>query len=419
MLIAVAAIAGLVFTGTSTFDFAQYLDRQVHGLHCSFLPGLGSVDLTGASGCHVTLMSPYSSIFRKALWGGIPISLAGMGTFALVLYRALDLVIRRRGRDRAALISLFLLTLVPLGTSVVMGTIALRVLDAVCKLCIGTYIASGVVSLGALFALLSTGRRRNPYADIDDDDEVDDEDAADAPLPAAGRMGPALAVLVAQLGVFTLLPMGAWAAMVPDHARYIGTCGELTHARDSHGVFLPMGGSGTPAIEVMDPLCPSCKAFEERLSTSGQGALLDRQLVLFPLDSTCNWMVTTSLHPGACTVSEAMLCAGEDAPQVLAWAFDHQEQIRTETAADPKAAARLVSAAFPQVKRCIGKPAVRTKLNHALRWAVKNRLPVLTPQLFVDGQRVCDADTDLGLDYTLAKMLNPSDTAPDAQGGAR
>ena len=39
-----------------------------------------------------------------------------------------------------------------------------------------------------------------------------------------------------------------------------------------------------------------------------------------------------------------------------------------------------------------------------------------TPQLFVDGRKVCNEDTDLGLEYTLTRML----AAPAAaQGGAQ
>ncbi|MCK6503813.1 hypothetical protein L6R53_10505 [Myxococcota bacterium] len=399
-LLALAAVAGLVFTGTSTYDFAQYLDRQVHGLHCSFLPGLGSVDVTGASGCHVTLMSPYSSVLRQALWGGIPMSLLGMGTFALLLYRALLVLLHRGGAERPALQATFALSLVPVATSIVMGVIALQVLDAACKLCIGTYGASALAFVGALGAMLSAGR---PQAALDDDD------ADPTPAPT-GALAPRLGMATVQLGIFNLLPVAAWAAMSPAHERYIGTCGELTDPADKHGVLIDLGGQGTPAVEVLDPLCPSCKGFEQRLDASGQGALLDRQLLLFPLDATCNWMVSSSLHPGACTVSEAMLCAGGDARAVLDWAFERQEEIRTATAEDPEAAARMVLAAFPQVEGCLGKPAVRSKLNQSLRWAVKNQLPVLTPQLFVDGRRVCDADTDLGLDYTLARMLAPAAT---------
>ena len=60
----VAALAGLVFASVATHDFENHLDRQVHGIHCSFLPGLGAAE-SGNTGCHTTLMSPYSSVLRS------------------------------------------------------------------------------------------------------------------------------------------------------------------------------------------------------------------------------------------------------------------------------------------------------------------------------------------------------------------
>jgi hypothetical protein len=51
---------------------------------------------------------------------------------------------------------------------------------------------------------------------------------------------------------------------------------------------------------------------------------------------------------------------------------------------------------------------VRSKLTKGLRWAVANAIPVLTPQLFVAETRMCDEDTDLGLEYTLSRMLSPA-----------
>ncbi|MFO0002032.1 MAG: hypothetical protein ACK559_12955, partial [bacterium] len=50
VVLLVGAAAGLLFSAVSTYDFAQHLDRQVHGLHCSFVPGLGTPDATGTSG---------------------------------------------------------------------------------------------------------------------------------------------------------------------------------------------------------------------------------------------------------------------------------------------------------------------------------------------------------------------------------
>ena len=73
IVVVIAAVAGLFFAGFSTFEFAQHLDRQVHGLHCSFIPGLAGTEAAG-SGCHITMMSPYSSVLRSSLWGGIPIA---------------------------------------------------------------------------------------------------------------------------------------------------------------------------------------------------------------------------------------------------------------------------------------------------------------------------------------------------------
>ena len=53
----------------------------------------------------------------------------------------------------------------------------------------------------------------------------------------------------------------------------------------------------------------------------------------------------------------------------------------------------------------MGSPKVRARLNKSLRWAVSNRLQVMTPQLFVEGMKLCDEDLDLGLDWSLGRLL--------------
>jgi hypothetical protein len=175
------------------------------------------------------------------------------------------------------------------------------------------------------------------------------------------------------------------------------------------------GSSGEPAIEVLDPLCPSCKAFDIRLTASPLRHRLALKGVLFPLDNSCNWMVTEALHPGACAVSEALLCAAgmngpkndEAAHEVLRWAFAHQEELREQAAHDEAGLRSKIEAKFPNVKGCLGSPLVKNKLTKSLRWAVANAIPVLTPQLFIGNSRMCDEDTDLGLEYTLSNMLSP------------
>ncbi len=382
VVLALAAIVGLASSSVSTLDFVQHLDRQVHGLHCSFLPGLDEARLGEASGCQVALMSPYSSVLRESVWGGIPVSLPAMGTFAFLLWAIAHAWIAGLAERRRAWLLLTLAWSIPFVTSIVMGTLALTQLDAFCKLCVLVY---GASTIGFVTSLVVFIRLREPTGVL---------------LPRR----PIAVAVVAGLA-FVLVPTVGYALAAPSFERYVGACGELLDASDRQHVLIDLGGQGPDVIEILDPLCPSCRAFEKRFAALGGESRAKRRVLLFPLDDACNWMVSDALHPGACAVSEAVLCAEERADEVLAWAFEQQEAITEASASDPGAAARLAGARFPELASCIGSPAVRNRLNHSLRWAVKNQLPVMTPQAYVDGTRVCDADTDLGLDYVLARLL--------------
>jgi hypothetical protein len=385
-----AMLAGLVFASFSTYDFVQHLDRQVHDLHCSFVPGLAETARDEQSACQVTLMSPYSSVLRAQLWGGLPISLPAMGVFAFLLLRGVDVLSRPIEERRMATGVLFAMSTVPLGASLVMGTIAFVELGAACKLCIGIYGASMVGFLAAGLAYASARRGMQ--------------------IPGSGA-GRSLGVAVLQLGVFVTVPAALYVLLMPDYSRYVGTCGRLADTVDPYDVMVPMDdhGGGVELLEVLDPLCPTCRGFEHRLRASGLEDKLHRKVLLFPLDQECNWNVTTSLHPGACEISEAVLCAaqggGPSAREVLDWAFDHQEELLAAAKNDATAPGKHVRAQFPALAACIGSPEVRSKLNKSLRWAVGHSLPVLTPQAYVDGVKLCGEDTDLGLEYTLHRLL--------------
>ena len=56
----------------------------------------------------------------------------------------------------------------------------------------------------------------------------------------------------------------------------------------------------------------------------------------------------------------------------------------------------------------------------SLRWAVANQLQVLTPQLYVRGTKLCDEDTDIGLDYSLRRLINqqPGSKKPGSENAA-
>ena len=380
--LAVFALLGVVFAAVSTADFVAFLDRQVHAVTCSFVPGLGAADTAGVSGCHAVLMSPYSAVLRTWTWGGIPISLAALAVFAFLLFRAADLLATGRTGNRDETAFLVAATFLPVAVSIAYFLIAVLKVGAVCKLCIGIYVAS----LGAFASAVVAHRR-----------------AASSPGPVPwGRH----AVAVLEGVVFVAVPVLLYLGLKPAYADSFGRCGDLPRPEDRYGVRIRLAAapSGVPAVEVLDPLCPACKAFSQRLEASGFSDRLQRELVLFPLDKECNWMVSESLHPGACAVSEAVLCGGVRARAVLEWAFANQQELR-DLGKDTAAVYARIRGQFPELADCLGKPAVRARLNRSLRWAVANALPVQTPQLFVRGQKVCEEDTDLGLEFVLARAL--------------
>lgn len=401
ILFILAAVAGAYFTGFATYDFAGHLDRQVHDIHCAFAPGLVASDPSANNGCQVTMMSPYSSVLRTLVWGGIPIALPGLATFAFLVFRGLDLVFNGRQDDRDATRFLFIASLVPVLTSMVMGYISVVELGTTCKLCVGTYASSAAVFLFALGAWWSS-MAPAMGEDIGIASEIPDGSGSST----TGFAG--LMVGFGTLAGFVAVPCLLYLILAPDFTKYIGSCGTLIAAEDPEAIMVPLDNNtgATPAIEIFDPLCPACKGFEERLEASGLQAQIHRKAVLFPLDKTCNWNVGTTLHAGACVVSEAILCAGTASDAVIDWAFANQEAIRTATEADPEAAAKMVIAQFPQLATCVGTSSARNRLKNSLRWAVANRLPVLTPQLYVDGTKLCDEDTDLGMDWALSRLLS-------------
>ena len=406
----VFSLAGFGFASFSTLDFANHLDRQVHGIHCSFIPGVSDAE-TASSGCQVTMMSRYSSVLRTSVWGGIPISLGGMAVFGFLGFFGAYLLASGAHAEKKATAFYAIAWAIPVLTSAVMGYLAIVELGAACKLCIGIYTSSALGAVSAILLYLASGKTV----------ALGDADATlvSPPTFAPGATVPTYAAnptissgrsvlwAIPLAGVFLVVPIGAYVAAMPSYSAYEQGCGALAHPEDTYDVLIPLGGSvsGRSAIEVLDPLCPSCKALEGRLEASGLDDRLHRKALLFPLDDECNWMLTTAIHPGACAVSEALLCQPAQANAILDWSFSNQEAIMAAERANDGGAARMVTSQFPTTRGCVGSTRIRSQLHRGLRWAVSNQLPVLTPQLFVDGNKLCNEDTDLGLEYTLSRML--------------
>lgn len=383
----VASLLGLLFASNSTSDYASHLDRRLHDVHCSFIPGAPVT--SEAEACRAAMYSPYSALFRESFWGGVPISLFAVGAFTFYLGFSLYLLLLGRRAPKGAIAFFASVSLAPALVSLLMLAISLTRLGQLCQTCVGIYLASGLLLVSGIWSLVGLKR-----------DEFDEE-----PRATSGVVMP-LAWLFA-LGLTTLVPALVYAASVPDHRKYLAQCGELKLTEPKAGELISMRGASAiqPALMFEDPLCPTCRAFHERLTGENVIERLDTKLALFPLDSACNWMLTEPLHPGACLVSKAVICGGEQARQVLEWAYEKQPELSKAGKASPTALKSLIRARWGEsLVRCMDDRKTEVALNNHLHFASDNSVPVSTPQVYLGKKRICDEDTDIGLRYTLRQL---------------
>jgi uncharacterized membrane protein len=398
VLVLVGAVLGLLFAGISTHDYMVHLDRQLHDVHCSIIPGLGATG-ADASGCRVAMNSAYSALLRGAFWGGIPIALCALGVYVFFTAFAVGLLAcREESPPRRTTDLLAFLSLGPLVATIVMFTISAAKLGTFCKTCIGLYVASIVLGAGAIWA----ARRVRRAAAL-----APPRLSPGAPAGAAAGVRPVLGWL--GLGALCLVvPVVLYVASLPDYRPKLTSCGNLPAPKDATSRSLVKLATLRPvqsATLFVDPLCPTCKALHQRLEDEGVIENLEVSVSLFPLDSSCNWMVDRSLHPGACLLSRAVLCADSRARDALEWVYRNQEELTRLGKADEKQLRARVRQRFGgEIDACIDAKRTKVRLNNLLQYAVANRVPVSTPQIYLGERRVCDEDTDLGLRYTLTQL---------------
>jgi hypothetical protein len=386
VLALIAALLGLLFASNSTLDYAKHLDRRLHDVHCSFIPGAPAT--SEAEACRVAMYSPYSALLKEHYWGGIPISLFALGAFAFFCAFSIYLLVYGARAPRRALLFFGGVSLVPLVVSLIMFTISVTKLGTVCKTCAGIYISSALLAVAGVLGMLASN--------------------TEAPSEPRATVSPFLPIIwLISLGTISLVPALVYAASAPDERPYISKCGDLKQPKMKNDEFVKIATTHPiqPTLLFEDPLCPTCKAFHERLVGENIIEKLDVSLVLFPLDSDCNWMLDTALHPGACIVSKAVLCGGDNARAVLEWAFEEQEYLTRAGKNGPD----VLRAAIKQkwgdaMLKCVDDRKTDVRLNNHLHFASDNNIPVSTPQMYLGSRRVCDEDTDLGLRFTLGQL---------------
>jgi hypothetical protein len=362
-----------------------------------------------------------------------------VGAFAFFAAFSIYVLLAKETAPRRAFQFLFLAGVTPLLVSIGMFAISVFRLGTFCKTCIGLYVASALLAVAGAAAFLQERRAENELARAPRPPEPPRPAPGEAPpagsegvpgtlpdpavhagvpttvlderkVPGPRRLGGFLLIptWLAVLGLFSIAPALIYVGALPSYAGYVSGCGKLEKPTEPNNALLRVTppGATQPATLFVDPLCPTCKALHQRLEAEQVMNKLDVTLVLFPLDSDCNWMLDRPLHPGACLVSKAILCSEHRAMQVLEWAYDNQEDLL----AAAKAGAGLVNVRamirerWPGLEACIESKETNLRLNRTLRFIVNNHLPVSTPQMYLGDTRVCDEDTDMGLAYAMRKL---------------
>ena len=292
LVIAAPAIAtvlfviGMVISGLSTSDHIRF--RATGGI------GAGACAALVDTGCKAAHASAAAELL------GVPISHYGTAFYLAGAGLALMALVRRR-RPAAAqygpAIGL-LVTLMGLGAvgySVFLATLLIRA-DEACPLCIALYaVNAGLLTTGLLWWLRGT---RRPLT---------------RPLLMSGVVG-------------AVLGGGFFAVSTPFLLRALATLPSWNAAR----VENPAGTSlqpfrlpdripskGGPSasdelIEFSDLECPHCavlhRTVRSLLEERGPAGLRVR-FVNFPLDSSCNPHMRRALHPTACLMARAGICA--------------------------------------------------------------------------------------------------------------
>src|SRR5262245_11146398 len=138
----VASLLGFAFAATSTLDYTKHLDRQIHDISCSYIPGLGAGSEGADNACRAAMYSTYSALMRDHYLGAIPVSLFAVGSFAFFTAFSVYLLLAWDTAPRRARQFMGLAALTPLLVSAMMFFISLPRSGQCCKTCVGIYVAS-------------------------------------------------------------------------------------------------------------------------------------------------------------------------------------------------------------------------------------------------------------------------------------
>jgi protein-disulfide isomerase len=282
----VAAPRGALWIALGLSLVGAVLSILLVRIHAQAHAGIASFcSISDVVNCDRVATSPYAVVL------GLPV--AAWGLLGYGLMAALSGAALWRGGASSVWMAGLLVVLgsFAVAVSVVLAVVSEAAIGALCLLCAGSWLVSVALLLAARWACRETGVGASV------------RQAAAALRASPGRTGAAVALGALVVAGAAMAYPRYWERARPA-VRTAGT-GEVG---PSAPAALP---SGPPVVvEYSDYECPFCaRAHEEMraiLEKRPDVTVVRRQ---FPLDAACNPALTKSIHPSACTLARAGICA--------------------------------------------------------------------------------------------------------------
>jgi protein-disulfide isomerase len=291
---------------------------------------------------------------------GLPV--AAWGAFGYGLALLLSLAGLRAGRRREGWPAglLFLVSAAAAAVSIALAGVSELAIGALCLYCA----ASWLVSLGLLAAAWRACRPEGVAAAVQADLAV----LRARPLLAAGLLLAAAAAVA--------IVVVAYPRYWERRARSPTAAEPVAAAPASQGPLV--------VVEFSDYECPFCaKAHEDTkalLAGRSDVTLVKRH---FPLDSQCNPAVKRRIHPRACELARAAICA-EEQGRLLAM---DDALFRNQAAKRPvEEVAAAIGLDPERLRRCLSAPSTDARLRSDIEAAIRAGLDA-TPTYLVEGRR--------------------------------
>ena len=324
------AVAGLVFAGASTWVHYRLLTDPTYTSPC---------DINATFSCTQAYVSRFGSV------AGVPVALGGLAWFGLVALIAAFAPTEGQGGGRSAAATyVFALSVVGLAAILYLGYASFFVLKTGCLLCIGTYVSViGIFILSSSSASVGMAQllKRLP-SDLS------------ALFSAPTTFLVAILYVVATGSAVAFFPRetvpgssDARPSVAPEQDA-VSAFSEAWAQQPRVDLGIDPEGAAVLVVKFIDYQCPSCKAAHfaykpvfDRFAESHPGAV--RQVIKdFPLNVSCNFTMTRSLHQAACEEAAfvRMARARGKADEAVDWLFGVPDQVGLTAAAVKDEAAR-------------------------------------------------------------------------------